>query len=83
MITMMIRKDGHNGCLTDGTRQSERNGDVSMADKDREPNQGEVIIYQSENGDTKIDVHFVDETVENRHSSLTGPATLPATHHRR
>ena len=32
-----------------------------MADK--ETNQGEVIIYQSENGDTKIDVRFVDETV--------------------
>ena len=26
-------------------------------------NQGEIAIYQSENGDTKIDVHFVDETV--------------------
>lgn len=26
-------------------------------------NQGEIVIYQSENGDTKIDVHFVDETV--------------------
>lgn len=26
-------------------------------------NQGEIVIYQSENGDTKIDVRFVDETV--------------------
>lgn len=26
-------------------------------------NQGEIIIYQSENGDTKVDVRFVDETV--------------------
>ena len=25
-------------------------------------NQGEIVIYQSENGDTKIDVHFVDES---------------------
>lgn len=25
--------------------------------------QGEIVIYQSENGDTKIDVRFVDETV--------------------
>ena len=25
--------------------------------------QGEIVIYQSESGDTKIDVHFVDETV--------------------
>jgi len=28
-----------------------------------ENNQGEIVIYQSETGDTKIDVHFVDETV--------------------
>ncbi len=26
-------------------------------------NKGDIIIYQSENGDTKIDVHFQDETV--------------------
>ena len=26
-------------------------------------NQGEVVIYQSEKGDTKVDVRFVDETV--------------------
>lgn len=26
-------------------------------------NQGEIVIYQSENGDTKINVCFVDETV--------------------
>ena len=37
-----------------------------MADKKINPidaNQGEIVIYQSENGDTKIDVRFVDETV--------------------
>lgn len=28
-----------------------------------EVNQGEIVIYQSESGDTKIDVRFVDETV--------------------
>lgn len=28
-----------------------------------ESNQGEIVIYQAENGDTKIDVRFVDETV--------------------
>jgi len=28
-----------------------------------ENNQGEIVIYQSQNGDTKIDVRFVDETV--------------------
>lgn len=28
-----------------------------------EANQGEIVIYQSESGDTKIDVRFVDETV--------------------
>lgn len=30
---------------------------------DEKLNQGEIVIYQSENGDTKIDVRFVDETV--------------------
>ena len=34
-----------------------------MIDKDISNNQGEIVIYQSENGDTKIDVRFVDETV--------------------
>jgi len=37
-----------------------------MADKQifpSEDSQGEIVIYQSENGDTKIDVRFVDETV--------------------
>ena len=37
-----------------------------MTDKKMNPidaNQGEIIIYQSESGDTKIDVRFVDETV--------------------
>lgn len=28
-----------------------------------ENTQGEVIIYQTDDGDTKIDVRFVDETV--------------------
>ena len=28
-----------------------------------EENKGEIVIYQSKNGDTKIDVHFQDETV--------------------
>lgn len=26
-------------------------------------NQGEIVIYQTDDGDTKIDVRFVDETV--------------------
>lgn len=37
-----------------------------MADINMNPseaNQGEIIIYQSKSGDTKIDVRFVDETV--------------------
>lgn len=28
-----------------------------------EENQGDIVIYQTEDGETKIDVHFVDETV--------------------
>lgn len=35
--------------------------DITMAGE--KVNQGEIVIYQSENGDTKIDVRFVDETV--------------------
>lgn len=37
-----------------------------MADKDilsTNDNQGEIVIYQTDDGDTKIDVRFVDETV--------------------
>lgn len=37
-----------------------------MADKDTlstNENQGEIVIYQTDGGDTKIDVRFVDETV--------------------
>lgn len=34
-----------------------------MSEEMLQPAQGEVVIYQSENGDTKIDVRFVDETV--------------------
>ncbi len=29
----------------------------------RDNNQGEIVIYQTDDGDTKIDVRFVDETV--------------------
>ena len=29
----------------------------------KEFNQGDIIIYQTDEGDTKIDVRFVDETV--------------------
>ena len=28
-----------------------------------EENQGDIVIYQTEDGETKIDVRFVDETV--------------------
>ncbi len=37
-----------------------------MVDEKKNPmdaGQGEIVIYQSENGDTRIDVRFVDETV--------------------
>lgn len=37
-----------------------------MADKNKlytNENQGEIVIYQTDDGDTKIDVRFVDETV--------------------
>ena len=34
-----------------------------MARQDIDNEQGEVVIYQTDDGDTKIDVLFVDETV--------------------
>ena len=34
-----------------------------MSEEKAENTQGEVIIYQTDEGDTKIDVRFVDETV--------------------
>ncbi len=34
-----------------------------MAGQDKEDMQGEVVIYQTDDGDTKIEVCFVDETV--------------------
>ena len=34
-----------------------------MSEEMLQPTQGEIVIYQSESGDTKIDVRFADETV--------------------
>lgn len=37
-----------------------------MADERKlvhDESQGDIVIYQTEDGDTKIDVRFVDETV--------------------
>jgi len=34
-----------------------------MSEELKQPRQGEIVIYQSQDGDTKIDVRFVDETV--------------------
>lgn len=34
-----------------------------MSEELKQPKQGEIVIYQSQDGDTKIDVRFVDETV--------------------
>ncbi len=34
-----------------------------MSEEIMQPSQGEVVIYQSEDGNTKIDVHFENETV--------------------
>ena len=38
-------------------------GDFEMKDEKVSDNQGDIIIYQTEDGVTKIDVRFVDETV--------------------
>ncbi len=34
-----------------------------MANNEKVPSQGEVIIYQTEDGNTKIDVRFENDTV--------------------
>lgn len=34
-----------------------------MKNEEKKPNQGEVIIYQTEDGNTKIDVRFANDTV--------------------
>lgn len=39
----------------------EQKADLKEMNKDN--NQGEIVIYQTDDGDTKIDVRFVDETV--------------------
>lgn len=36
---------------------------ADMKDTNAPQNQGEIVIYQTDDGDTKIDVRFVDETV--------------------
>jgi len=38
-------------------------GEIDMAGQDIDHEQGEVVIYQTDDGNTKIDVRFVDETV--------------------
>ena len=34
-----------------------------MSEEEKDLNQGDIVIYQTDDGDTKIDVRFVDETV--------------------
>lgn len=36
---------------------------IDLKEINKENNQGEIVIYQTDDGDTKIDVRFVDETV--------------------
>ena len=36
---------------------------IDFKEMNKDNNQGEIVIYQTDNGDTKIDVRFVDETV--------------------
>ena len=46
----------------------EQKADLKEMNKDN--NQGEIVIYQTDDGDTKIDVRFVDETVWLRQAQL-------------
>ena len=36
---------------------------IDLKELNKDNNQGEIVIYQTDDGDTKIDVRFVDETV--------------------
>ena len=36
---------------------------IDLKKMNKDNNQGEIVIYQTDDGDTKIDVRFVDETV--------------------
>lgn len=36
---------------------------IDLKEINKDNNQGEIVIYQTDDGDTKIDVRFVDETV--------------------
>lgn len=36
---------------------------IDLKEMNKDNNQGEIVIYQTDDGDTKIDVRFVDETV--------------------
>lgn len=36
---------------------------INLKEMNKDNNQSEIVIYQTDNGDTKIDVRFVDETV--------------------
>ena len=36
---------------------------INLKEMNKDNNQGEIVIYQTDDGDTKIDVRFVDETV--------------------
>ena len=36
---------------------------IDLKEMNKDNNQGEIVIYQTDDGDTKIDVQFVDETV--------------------
>ena len=36
---------------------------INLKEMNKDNNQSETVIYQTDDGDTKIDVRFVDETV--------------------
>lgn len=36
---------------------------IDLKEVNKDNNQGEIVIYQTDDGDTKIDIRFVDETV--------------------
>ena len=44
---------------------------IDLKEVNKDNSQGEIVIYQTDDGDTKIDVRFVDETVRLNYVNFT------------
>ena len=51
------------GTMIKGGQIAMKEQKFDLKEMNKDNNQGEIVIYQNDDGDTKIDVRFVDETV--------------------